>query len=50
MNPDKQRTKIKEALQAAHNATTRKIAQKAIKKYEKAMRKLSGIKKQEEQM
>lgn len=47
MNPEKQRNKLKEAWQAAYSATTREIAQKAIKKYEKAMRKLAGIEEKE---
>lgn len=33
---------MKEAWQIAYNATTREIAQKAIKKYEKALKKLAG--------
>lgn len=41
MNPNKQREKIKKALQDAYYAMTRKQGQKAIKKYEKATKKLS---------
>lgn len=44
MNPEKQRNKLKEAWQAAYGATTREVAQKAIKKYEKALKKLAGAK------
>ena len=41
MNPNKQRDKIKKALQDAYYAMTRKEGQKAIKKYEKASKKLA---------
>lgn len=42
MNPDKQRGKIKKALQDAYYALSREDGQKAVKKYEKANRKLYG--------
>lgn len=41
MNPEKQLGKIKKALQDAYQATTREEGLKAVKKYEKASKKLS---------